>query len=40
MAKLSGYKDSINDIISDLEKKRMMLKELENDICCSIIEKQ
>lgn len=39
IAKLSGYKDSINDIISDLEKKRMMLKELENDICCSIVDK-
>ena len=39
MAKLSGYKDIINDIISDLEKKRTMLKELENDICCSIEEK-
>ena len=40
MAKLSGYKDSINDIISELEKNRMMLKELENNLSCSIVENQ
>ena len=39
MTKLSSYKDSINDIISDLEKKRMMLNELENNIFSSIEEK-
>lgn len=40
IAKLSGYVDNINDIISDLEKKRIVLRELENDICSSFIEKQ
>ena len=40
MTNLSGYIDSTNDIISELEKKRMMLKELENDICGLIVENQ
>ena len=39
MTNLSGYIDSTNDIISELEKKRMMLYELENNICSSIEEK-
>ena len=39
MTKLSGYIDSTNDIISEFEKKRMMLYELENNICFSIEEK-
>ena len=39
MINLSGYIDSTNDIISELEKKRMMLYELENNICSSIEEK-
>ena len=39
MANLSGYIDSTNDIISELENKRMMLYELENNIYSSIIEK-
>ena len=39
ISKISGYIDSTNDIISELEKKRMMLYELENDIFSSIIEK-
>ena len=40
MTNLSGYINSTNDIISELEKKRMMLKELENDICGLIVENQ
>ena len=39
MTNLSGYINSTNDIISELEKKRMMLYELENNICSSIEEK-
>ena len=39
MTKISGYIDSTNDIISELENKRMMLYELENDIFSSIEEK-
>ncbi len=39
-SKLSGYTDSIDDIISDLEKKRRVLRELSNDIYCSIKEKK
>lgn len=39
MTNLSGYIYSTNDIISELEKKRMMLYELENNICSSIEEK-
>lgn len=39
MTNLSGYIDSTNDIISELEKKRMMLYELKNNICSSIEEK-
>lgn len=40
MTNLSGYINSTNDIISELKKKRMMLYELENNICCSIVDKQ
>ena len=39
MTNLSGYINSTNDIISELEKKRMMLYELENNIYSSIEEK-
>ena len=39
MTNLSGYINSTNDIISELKKKRMMLYELENNICSSIEEK-
>lgn len=40
MTNLSGYINSTNDIISELEKNRMMLKELENNLSCSIVENQ
>ena len=40
IANISGYRDNIDEIILDLENKKNVLKELENDICYSIIEKQ
>lgn len=38
IAKISGYRDNIDEFILDLENKRNVLKELESDICYSIIE--
>ena len=39
ISKISGCKDTIDELILDLQNKRNMLMELENDIFSSIIEK-
>ena len=38
ISKISGCKDTIDELILDLQNKRNMLRELENNICSSIEE--